>query len=340
MKIPTTILQLMTKALAEVRGDANHQLSPHRRRLIYDAFRTSPEPAIGKFALAYLEILTARHILPLWQEDKLFYPWRDLPQPAQLIRTCEDRLRGLLSSFFSPDAEKLAAEVVMLTGEDERSPCYPTWCVFEAAVSLFFRADFNPDEETTDHDLRENPAAKKDVAHLALLAYAGRILSPISDREKLKAIWEHWYYETEQDTPLPWTLSLDPEACLDFWAWWLDEAIPRAWQLAEYYQSTPVKESDMIHLENGILFIGDIDEIIHEDDEQIVILCGPGDSHEETLTGEDARRLSEWLDRDYDALLQYRQATGQEVAERKRPRYQRNPDTSDSTPSEDIDIPF
>lgn len=306
----------------------------------YDAFRTSTEPAIGKLALAYLEILTARHILPLWQEDKLLYSWRDLPQPAQLIRTCEDRLRGLLSPFFSTDAEMLAVEVVDLTGEDERSPCYPTWCVFEAAVRLFFRAAFNPDEEITDDDLRENPASKKDVAHLALVAYAGRLQSPISDREQLKAIWKHWYYETEQDKPLPWTLSLDPTACLDFWVWWLDEAIPRAWQLAEYYQSTPVKDSDIIHLENGILFIGDIDEIVHEDDEKIVILCGPGDSHEETLTGEDARRLGEWLDRDYDALLQYLQAAGQELGERKRPRYTRHIDNSSSSPSEDTDIPF
>lgn len=340
MNIPTTVSRLVDEALAEIRGDAEYQLSPFLRRAIYDAFRTSTDATIGKYALTYLEILTVRHVLPMWQEEKLFNSWDDLPRPAQLLKICEDRLRGLLSPYFFTDIEGLAAEVVSLTGEDVHSPHYPTWCVFEAAVSLFFRSDFNPDEKTTDDDLKDNPAGNKDVAHLALIAYAGRIQSQISDHKKLKTIWEHWYYETEQDTPLPWTLILDPQACLEFWEWWLQEAIPRAWQLAEYFQANPPKESDIIQLENGVLFMGDVDEIVDEDDDRIVIMCGPGDAHEETLTGEDARRLSAWLDRDYDEVLQYLQANGQAVDDCKRPRYKRNSQIAGPAPLEEDDIPF
>jgi hypothetical protein len=341
MSMPTTILQLVDKALAEVRSNAGHQLRPFLRRALYDAFRASTDATIGKYVLKYLEILTVRHVLPLWQEEKLSYPRDDLPRPSHLVKRYEDWVRGLLpfNSYIDPDIEGLAIEMVNLTGEDVHSPRYPIWCVFEAAVGLFFRTTLNPDENITDDDLRNNPAGKKDVAHLALIAYAGRLQSQISDHEKLKTIWEHWYYETEQDTPLPWTLTLDPQASLEFWEWWLQEAIPRAWQLAEYYQANPPEESDIIQLENGILFIGDVDEIIHEDDDQIVILCGFDDSHEETLTGEDARRLSAWLDRDYDKYLQYLQANGQEVSGRKRPRYKRNMDLQ-STVTSDDECPF
>jgi hypothetical protein len=342
MSIPTTVLQLANEAFAEVRDDTGHQLRPFLRRAIYDAFRTSTEASFGEYALKYLEILTVHHVLPPWQEEKLSYPRDDLPRPSQLVKRYEDWVRGLLpfNSYIDPDIEGLAIEMVNLTGEDVHSPHYPIWCVFEAAVGLFFRTALNPDENITDNDLKDNPAGKKDVAHLALIAYAGRLQSQITDPEKLKTIWEHWYYETEQDTALPWTLTLDPQASLEFWEWWLQEALPRAWQLAEYYRSNPPEKSDIVQLENGILFIGDIAEIVDEDDDRIVILYGSTDVHKETLTGEDARRLSAWLDRDYDALLQYLQANGHQVGERKRPRHKRETDTSSTSPLEDNDIPF
>lgn len=60
-----------------------------------------------------------------------------------------------------------------------------------------------------------------------------------------------------------------------------------------------MNDPNLIQLEHGVLFIGDIDETVHDDDDTIVSMCGPGDSHEETLNSEDARSLIKWLDKDY-----------------------------------------
>ncbi len=319
MTIPTKVQELVDRALAVVQQDADHQLPPFLRRLLYDAFCSSPDNTRGECALEWLEILTVRFVLPRWLEDPIWYSWDHYPKPKQLVEIREDRLRGVLKSLYFTHYESLAAEMVSTTSEDRRSPQYPIWCIFEAAVRLFFRSSFNPTEKLTDHELKDNPCAIEDIAHLVLIAYAGRIQTAIVEPEKLKLIWEHWYYETEQDTPLPWKLTLNSNACLYFWKWWLLEAIPRSWQLADQ-QLLIRDDADILQLEKGVLYIGDVDEILHEDDDTITILCGPGETHEETLTGEDARRLNEWLDRDYERYLQYHVTKGLTISDRVRPK--------------------
>jgi hypothetical protein len=138
--------------------------------------------------------------------------------------------------------------MVSLTGEDVNSPYYLTWCVFEGAVTLYFRSPFAPKTDTTDADVA---AGYFDVAHYAFVAYAGRLDNPITDPEWVKLFWEWWYYECidYETTPrelldylsdeklLPWTRYFDLQACLEFWEWWLTQAIPQAFTLAA--QSSP-----------------------------------------------------------------------------------------------------
>lgn len=236
MTVPVSIQQPVDKALAQVQQDPYHQLPLFMRRQIYDAFLAF---RMGELALAKLEILMVRYVLPFWNEAKMGTSWDGCPDPLQLVTIREDRLRGVPFSEESVSATSLAAEIVSLTGQDKRSPVYPTWCVFEAAVRSHDRERFNPAEHRTDADLIEHDVGNTDVAHLALMAYAGRIQTEMDDLSEQITLW----LDSEADEPLPWTLTLDTTACLEFWEWWLLKAIPEAWQWASENLSRGVEDS-------------------------------------------------------------------------------------------------
>lgn len=230
MDVPHAVQQLIDEVLAEMIADAAHQLSPFKRRTLYDVFQNEGTPR--KNALRWLEILTVRHVLPLWTEQWP-YSWDDYPRPAELLQIREDKLRGLLNPDEWTDAESLAAEMVSLTGEAKGSPLYPAWCIFEAAVCLFFRYNFDPDENLTDEAVKNNFGGKADVAHFALIAYAGRIQPEITDEKTLHALWKAQFTDEPEPSLPRITLILDADASLKFWEWWLREAIPEAWKLAK-----------------------------------------------------------------------------------------------------------
>jgi hypothetical protein len=305
MTLPAAVPPLVDKALAELRSDANHQLSPILRRQLYDAFDAS-----HKNVLKWLEILTVRFVLPLWQQN---HSWAGYPKPAQLVKIQEDRLRGVLRTVYSTHDEALSAEMVSLTGEDTHSPIYPSWCVFEAAVRIFFRSRFNPDEKLTDYDLKNDSTLTGDIAHQALIAYAGRIQPTMTYQEALKAR-EQWWREIEKDLPLPWSLTLDSKSCLEFWEWWLLEAIPKSWQLT---QSTLPGADYLIQLKDRIVSIENDGDILYEDDEKIILRNGPD---REILTEGDAQRVSAWLDHDYTQLLEYEKLNGLMASSETRPK--------------------
>jgi hypothetical protein len=229
MEVPINLSSMIEQALIEVRSSESHQLSPFRRRLLYDAFRSSTD-LTGKRALGWLEILTVRFVLPLWNGGP--HDWSQYPTPVELVGITGDKLKGKLPSEVYLPAESLASEMVSLTSEDVQSPFYSTWCVFQASVSLFFRGIFAPEQTLTDDDLLKRPSSEADVAHFALIAYARRIHTNVSVKEQLKALWEAWYRGDEPNSPLPWTFSLDAKASLTFWEWWLQDAMMQAWQLA------------------------------------------------------------------------------------------------------------
>jgi hypothetical protein len=229
MEMPVSLSNMIEQALIEVHSDEAHQLSPFRRSALYDAFSPSTD-LTGKSALQWLEILTVQFVLPLWGEWS--YDWKNYPTPAELVRITENKLRGILPLEVDLPAEILASEMVSLTSEDTQSPFYSTWCIFQAAVSLFFRGPFAPERMLTDDDLLKRPFSEADVAHFALIAYARRIHTNVSDKEQLQALWETWCKEDEHDFPLPWTFTLDAKASLTFWEWWLKDAIVQSWQLA------------------------------------------------------------------------------------------------------------
>jgi hypothetical protein len=227
MGVPPTLQSMIERELADVRKHPMHQFAPFRRKAFYEAFIGE----LGKRALAWLEILAVRFVLPKWPGN-MPYDWTEYPTPQELVEITENKLLGKLDKTIHTHAELLASEMVSITSEDPGSPFYPAWCVFEAAVSLFFRSTFNPTrEDETDDALW---GYRVDVTHLVLIAYAGHIQTTITDMEQLKSFWEWWYYKRdwEDETPLPWTHTLDPQACLEFWGWWFTQAVPQAWDLA------------------------------------------------------------------------------------------------------------
>ncbi len=225
MSMPQVLQQLIAQELKLVRENPKHLVPPIARQTIYETFNLSSHlsnDAVRK----WLEVLTVKHILPIWKnwhED-----WSLYPTPEQLVEIAQSKLEGKLDRNVRTDIESTAREMSDLTGESLDSPFYPTWCVFEAAVSL---STSTRDDLINESD-EDWKSSSDDVTRYALIVYAGRIDSQITNAKELQNFWEWWYYESHQNTVLPWKHYFDPQACLEFWEWWLTEAIPQAWELA------------------------------------------------------------------------------------------------------------
>lgn len=225
MSVPELLQHLLNKNMQLVRKNPKHLLIPIQRQEIYDAF-VNLMSSQTKVTRQWLEILTVKHVLPLWGNWDC--DWSNYPNPEQLLTIKEERLLGKRQEY--SEEERFAAEIISLTGEDAASPFYPAWCVFEAAVAIDFYSKSYPPLDFTDEDWE----TFYDVAKLALIAYAGRIETQVETTNELHKFWEWWYYEKnkEDGIHLPWKQFFDPDACLVFWEWWLSEAIPQAWDLA------------------------------------------------------------------------------------------------------------
>jgi hypothetical protein len=194
-----TLNEIIEQALIAVRAHPQHDLELGYRQAIWAALEaptdgTEEAKNIGRKRRLLLAILSAKHVLPIWEKMR-----PDDTIPHNLLTKAErslfEKVESLLDDFsvFATYMNNINYEPAVMAGES-------------AAMTLstaLWDEKFDPaniDYNLTNADLDPDYS---DAALLASVAYANG------------SIWEP---------------SSDPEKRCKFWEWWLTEAVPMAWQ--------------------------------------------------------------------------------------------------------------
>jgi hypothetical protein len=205
MLIPQELEKTIERAYTQMKAHPARALVPIHRQALYNLINLN-DSLHERRSFKWLAIVTARYTLSIWQNTKL-----DNRSPEYLIKMAEGILNGKGSiDAANIEADKAWEQIEKLgTINNDRSinnrSFYVYVTAFEALMEVLGRDPFQDiviDESSTDFDL--DPWSS-DTALWAVAAYAGQIGDLDSDTSKRQ----------------------------EFWEWWLQEAIPTAWNLSK-----------------------------------------------------------------------------------------------------------
>lgn len=211
-------------ALADVETHPEHWFLPIKRRALYNVLDPDKSIPLHFLIRPWLDLYTSQYILPLWEpilHDPKNY-WKDYYHvPAQMVSFLEGILYGTIDKESVSDLVYHWAEVQGLTGEMPESQFYNPWCVFKAGLKgllyVFGHDEFSEtssfSEETTQIDNTYG-----DAANFATIAYAGGEWQPDVPLYEEIRVFGSWNRD----------LDIVRDRRLQFWKWWLLEAIPKA----------------------------------------------------------------------------------------------------------------
>jgi hypothetical protein len=202
MPLPSELIQTITIAKAAMWQHPAHQLLPVHRRAIYHAMGEN-EALSSLRVRGQLALLSAQYVLPIWlkarSSDHL---------PENTIKLGEDlwhrRVAAKTVDGQLGDAWKYF-EQLAYTSVGSDNVFFAGFAAVKAVSEVLGRDQFKNtliDEEATDQSL--DPWSSDTAAHAAA-AYGGPVWIAVSDISRRK----------------------------DFWEWWLDVAVPAAWQACE-----------------------------------------------------------------------------------------------------------
>lgn len=209
--LPTELEAAIESAHRALLNEANYMLKPIYRQKIYNVLATYEKPEEYQ-AQAHLDLITAKQVLPFWQQV-----WPVNYMPDILLNTAEDALhdRLVITETVVRDWRSLHDHIEDLASievEDEdwfygpdgtkhKQASCALLAFYEATGTALGVAPWTDadgiDETTTDGDL---DLWSSDTARWVALAYEEDDFDHLKSRE--------------------------------FWEWWLKEAIPVAWELA------------------------------------------------------------------------------------------------------------
>jgi hypothetical protein len=199
MAIPSRLQNLIQEALESVYRHPQHDLNLGYRHAIWAAFGDN-----GHNRRTALAVSTVRHVLPIWYRK---FSGDDRPQ--QIINLAEKVISGDVSrTFAEKESQKFWQEMQQL-GYNDSSMAFTVGCAAVASLDTAI-FDENFDDCEIDLNLTDNQDAEgNDTAFFAACAYAN------------SAVWE--------------TVSglADSRRRLEFWSWWLNVAVSRAWDAAK-----------------------------------------------------------------------------------------------------------
>lgn len=197
-------------------ADPQHTLTPTQRRAIYSAIGPRSDRHSQSFQ-AWLDILTAQHLLPLWQPF-----WSGDDEPERLIHAAVGILKGTI-----PIAQADALLANALEGSDlspigEEHATFHIFCICEVAILALIEAlgrDSGDGYLMRAHPTEADVHKWCDAAGWAALVIGGG----------------SWYPDPQHPHRGHWD-RMGADVLIRqrlFWEWWLMEAIPAAWQAAE-----------------------------------------------------------------------------------------------------------
>ncbi len=254
MKLPEQTQHLIDQYLQELRRDPEHHLSGDKRSDIYETFNSSrlkqvselwdkadyviytdkPNPGDYKqllkasflnitkadFALYWLAVLSVEHVLSVYEnfdttlhEDNEKF---DKKLPRKILELAIKALYQEIS--FDEACQNLSNQFDNTYGYAASWLTYEVYCVYEAACYVL---NFILNHELT-YQLVPEP---DEIADSNFQDFALSAMKAYSARDKnLSGEWNN----AEHKLPV----EFDKQKRLEFWEWWLTEAIPQAWESA------------------------------------------------------------------------------------------------------------
>jgi len=237
VELPLETQQHCQQFLEKIRQDPNYQFSAVDRFEIYKSFgisrfsrpgfnsqRTSDVnefhqfiinefkfATLADYTLGWLGYLTGQKVITLCLQNN-----PDDNIPRRIIQTLENVLQNRMTV---ENTCNLLYQDYYYGTNVERKTTFGVWCAYcaiYAALELVL-ADSSFYFETYSKDNDGNEGLSRDFASLALRAYSAIDNNPPGA----------WFRE-KIGTPI----EFDSQKRLEFWEWWLTEAIPQAWDLA------------------------------------------------------------------------------------------------------------
>ncbi len=234
MPMPTETQQLIKQALTMVRNDLGHHLSPATRYDIYESFGDSrllnyrylefEDFSILSFAdnvLSWLTILTVRHVMPIWEHFVLGQKLdsRVLNAPTGMLKIAE----GFLRKEISHDYAFGEFHETFYYGIDNYQKIldFRMYCIYMAAYDTM-------DVVLQGFNVEHPSLPPKDKLFSADFATRAMLANSISNEKSFSI-----HRKFDDESLIESGIEIDLSKRLEFWEWWLTEAIPQAWELAE-----------------------------------------------------------------------------------------------------------
>jgi hypothetical protein len=224
MTLPIEVTRVIESSIRLVYESPSFSLLPKNRLSIYSSFESNNKSLSGKI-LGWLTLLSTQKVLFIWEQIE---PTDNLPQ--RMLNVAENVLKENMNveearMMFLFEFHEEAGERIFAEYDEIR---YKVEHVCEAAYdALRVTLGGKPFEGCKMKDIDEGIVDEKldycwgDSASSAVIAFSGSdiiALQPLGNRvAKISAI----------SPP-----RLHPQKRLEFWTWWLTEAIPQAWELA------------------------------------------------------------------------------------------------------------
>ncbi len=251
MDLPKRTKQLISNCILEMQEDSDRFPLPMCRYFIYKSFglsrlyypsvrdRLDNLPLVKRvdkdvelikedlanltkadYVLCWLAILTTQKVLPLWKRESM----GDFP-PQKLIERVQEVLFG------AGDIEELIQlHDILGQGIAGASSTYEIHLVDSTAYNILEivlypgRATYGKKKSMRQATLLEREGhvfSSSDFANSAAQAYC------VEDRSEPGEWYDYYFWANKSPS-----ITFNPQKRLEFWEWWLNKAIPQAWELA------------------------------------------------------------------------------------------------------------
>jgi len=200
--VPKNIRGVAELILSEVQALASHQMNPKSRRLIYQAFADASDTKIS-VAPRWLAVLSSQRVLPLFDHK---YP--DDPLPREFLNLAIAVLQGKAIKTEVDDKLNHGHDASgNAWGYDEREITWPVWLAANSTYHALVEANgYQP------------------LDHLHSYFNNG-VLTDWTDEKLCEFSGDTAAYAAMSSAYDARGLSINPEQLLEFWEWWLNEAI-------------------------------------------------------------------------------------------------------------------
>jgi len=224
LTLPNDIQETLDFVAVEMRQSLDYSLLPKHRLSIYRAINSYDGQLADKF-FSWLDFLTAQHLENIWNQEMAsddFVP--------RMLTVAEGLLQGTLTLEQTKDERDLFYHAAgsLTYNEDVSSKAQNTMlAAYNALQTVYGITPFQyADLEQIERGFSDEIVAGlsvADTAAYAVLAYAG-----------FNVDYEYEADITESEIEGEETL-FEPEKRLEFWEWWLFEAILQAWELTQTF---------------------------------------------------------------------------------------------------------